>query len=93
MLADDRLMAGQGMGRQSRTGNRGSRLACDAFAAEGTLALPPGGHRIEGIPRNFSSTFRCNGFVYQTAMPLGSDYSLLVALLVVGGYPCLGWII
>ena len=60
MLANDPLVAGQGMGRQSRTGNRGSRLACDAFAAEGTLALPrvATGSRVPGaiFPPLFAAT-------------------------------------
>lgn len=91
MLADDRLMAGQGMGVDWQSESRGSRPDRVALSAEGTLSPPPVGHRIEGIPRNFSSTFPATGFVCQTAIPLGSDYRLLVGFVVVGGYPCLGW--
>lgn len=91
MLADDRSVAVQGMGGQRQTKSRGSRPDRVTVSAEGTLAPPPVGHRIEGVPRNFSSTFPCTGFVWQMAIRLGSDYRLLVGFVVVGGYPCLGW--
>lgn len=91
MLANDRLMAGQGMGVDWQSQGRGSRPDRVTVSAEGTLAPPPVGHRIEGIPRNFSSTFPSTGFVWQMAIRLGSDYRLLVGFVVVGGYPCLGW--
>jgi len=72
MFADDRLMAGQGHGGYRAIGKQGVASGCGSVCAEGDLPSPHPTHRIEGMYRNFSSTFPWMGFVWQMAVSFRS---------------------
>jgi hypothetical protein len=72
MFADDRLMAGQGHGGHLAIGKQGVASGFGSVCAECDLPSPHPTHRIEGVPRNFSSTFPWMGFVWQMAVSFRS---------------------
>lgn len=72
MFANDRLVAGQGMGVDWQSESRGSRSDAIPFPWKVAYPSPHPPTVSRGALRNFSPHFPCNGFVWQVAIRIGS---------------------